>query len=273
MTDDGCWTLDEGYDIAVDSCILRLSSYILHPTSYILHPTYCILHPPSVIPVFLSYHKDEMMFEAVLDFGWNILLALIPVGLAYLIPVVAGRWVAGSRRRFVLLLSLGLLWMLFLPNSCYLLTEWRHFLASVEAINPYSEWRNNRDTMAGIWLMTMAIFYFVYSAFGMLTFTLAIRPVARLLRQRGYSLQLLGIPFFVLISLGVYLGLVHRFNSWNVFSVESAFDILSVVARIFTRPALAAFLALFAGFLWLAYLAVDIWIDGFLLRWRGRASE
>ena len=61
---------------------------------------------------------------------WNFFLALIPVVLAFVIYYGVQR----DKRRDdpahkVFWLGLMFIWLVFLPNTCYLVTEWRHFLA------------------------------------------------------------------------------------------------------------------------------------------------
>jgi uncharacterized membrane protein len=99
-----------------------------------------------------------------------------------------------------------------------------------------------------------------------MTFALAIRPVNSWLRGMGVQTGLWAPPFFLLVSLGVYLGLVVRFNSWDILTRPDV--VLERVAGIADRPLLLATLMLFAFFLWAIYLLNDIWIDGFQLRWR-----
>ena len=80
-----------------------------------------------------------------------------------------------------------------------------------------------------------------------------------------------GTLLFLLVSLGVFLGLVPRYNSWNL--VTHPGQIFSTIGTVFHHPVLSAFLVVFAAMLWLAYLVIDIWIDGFLLRWRSYSDS
>jgi len=195
----------------------------------------------------------------------NTFFALIPVVLAYTIY-----WLAGLPGRRVQLLlkvpvfALGMVWLAFLPNTCYLLTEWRHFLATVGYSDLYARWQVDSD--AALRLMTYTFFYLCYSGMGVLTFTLAVRPIARLMKKSGATMWIWATPFFALMSVGVYLGLVLRFNSWELIGRPG--EIWTAVVGISARPTLSSFIIAFAGFLWVAYTAVDIWIDGFLARWR-----
>lgn len=201
------------------------------------------------------------------EVGWNMLLAVIPVVLAYLICWMLNR--SKQQRRVWTRLFTGLLavcWLAFLPNSCYLLSEWRHFLPTGTFIDLYLNWKEAGSKEAILWLFADTLFYFCYTTFGMLTFTLAIRPMARLAKSRGYPTTLLAVPLFLLVSLGVFLGLMKRLNSWDL--VTDPGVVWNKVVVILHRPWDLGFIAAFAAFLWLAFLVTDIWIDGFRLRWK-----
>src|SRR5579862_155621 len=69
----------------------------------------------------------------------NLTLALIPIGL--------GRWLKfgidrdlskRGRVRWALWIIVAFLWLAFLPNTAYLLTEWRHYLTTIVDDPSYS---------------------------------------------------------------------------------------------------------------------------------------
>lgn len=194
--------------------------------------------------------------------AWNLFLALIPVVLACIVYQTMQTEKKTPLMKFGVVVF-GLVWLAFLPNTCYLLTQWRHFLDGLDATNLYL--RSRFDTDTTLTLMKYTVFYFCYSGIGMLTFTLAIRPIARLARRSGATLWVYAPPFFLMLSLGVYLGLVLRYNSWDLATRPGV--VWASVLEIVSRPRLSAFIAAFAGFLWLAYVAIDIWIDGLIARW------
>jgi uncharacterized membrane protein len=197
---------------------------------------------------------------------WNTLLALIPVYLAFTISWLDGLRIEGRKRVLArcLMLILGLVWLAFLPNTCYLLTEWRHFLATLDRTRLYE--LSQYDPRAAFLLMTYTFFYLCYSAVGLLTFTLSIRPIARMARKMGATMWVWGSALFILMSLGVYLGLVLRFNSWNLLNRPG--EVWASTKTLPLHPLSTTFIVAFGGFLWLAYVAIDIWIDGFLTRWK-----
>ena len=199
------------------------------------------------------------MFVMIRGASWNAFLALIPLVAAYAMALVARRAEkSGGRRSGLAIAVLGLVWLAFLPNTCYLMTEWRHFLFDArfkdarEAVDP-----NSLDVLR---IALHAACFGLYSGFGVICFAMAIRPVGDVLRRRGLRPSRWAAPFFLATSLGVYLGLIARLNSWDL-ALRPAY-VARVAAGAMLRPSLLAVVVAFAGLLWVAYLAVDVWIAG-----------
>ena len=204
-----------------------------------------------------------MLFRAFAWVSWNTLLALIPVVLAYTIQGIScSNQGHSSSVKKVLMMILGLAWLAFIPNTCYLLTEWRHFLSYIGYSGLWATW--HLDSGAALQMMVYTLFYAIYSGIGVVTFALAIRPIANIVRQRGASLWIWGMLFFLLMSVGVYLGLVLRFNSWDLLSRPEL--VWRSMLQVLERPILFAFIVIFAMFLWVLYFTVDIWMDGLAAR-------
>jgi uncharacterized membrane protein len=189
------------------------------------------------------------------------MLAVIPVAAGYAIRAVYKSKTTAALRYGVLAV-LAVLWFVFLPNTCYLLTEWRHFLVTVDGKNLFL--RARVDNAYLIELISLSLFYFLYSSFGMLMFALAIRPVEKAVVKGGLALRLWAFPFFAAVSVGVYLGLILRFNSWDLLTRPAT--VWSAVIELTARPVLSMFIIGFGVFLWIAYELLDIWIDGFHYR-------
>jgi len=196
--------------------------------------------------------------------AWNLFLAAIPVALAYGLA-----WGLGGRGRQRHLppwicLPLALVWLAFLPNTCYLLTEWRHLLFDRRWAALLDAGSSDRRAMLST--AKWALFFLAYSGTGVLLFTLAIRPIEGWLRASGRHTPLYAPPFFFLISLGVYLGLIVRLNSWDLahrplYCWQQALEALA-------NPTPLASIAIFALILWITYEAVDLWVEGVMERLR-----
>lgn len=201
------------------------------------------------------------------DTIWNIMLAVIPVMLAYVLLWVS-KLKAGSILNTILVAITAILWLAFLPNTCYLLTEWRHFFAAMDTYNIFL--RANYDAFAFVQLSLMWLFYLIYSCVGMLCFTLAIRPIEQHCTKSGSATSFWILPLNIILSLGVYLGLVLRFNSWDL--VTRPHTIWAAIQEIGRHPRLGLFICAFGLFLWVSYLVIDIWIDGLNYRLHKKKS-
>jgi len=197
----------------------------------------------------------------VKDTLWNVFLAVIPVVLAYAV-VQATRLQIRRAIRIPLSLALSLMWLAFLPNTCYLLTEWRHFFEVMNTYNLY--WRASYDKLALMQLSAMWLYYFLYSSVGMLCFTMALRPIEHYWMKRGAPSWIWTAPLNIALALGVYLGLVLRFNSWDLATRPGA--VWLAIREVGQRPRLALFICAFGLFLWISYKAIDIWVDGLKYR-------
>jgi uncharacterized membrane protein len=177
--------------------------------------------------------------------AWNLLLAVIPVVLGYGLAALLRR---GLRPAGIIFLAvpLAVAWIGFLPNTCYLLTEWRHLLFD-------KEWESMLDT-ATVDLHNMyrtakwSLYFLGYSFLGVATFVLSIRPVEHWL-------------FFFLVSLGVYLGLIKRMNSWDL--LHRPQFVWNLAVEGVTYVPIVTAISVFAVILWIMYEAVDLWIDAF----------
>jgi uncharacterized membrane protein len=198
---------------------------------------------------------------------WNLFLAVIPVALGYAAAAL-GRSLQAQRARWLWigLAPLLLLWLVFLPNSCYLFTEPVHLLSRVERENLWSRARQEPDAALRLGLWTGVSL--VYFAAGAVTFALSIRPMRAWGRSAGLGSLRWTAPFFLLMALGVYLGRVVRLNSWDLFTRPAR--VLEAVTSLVDRPVLLLALVLFSFFLWLAYEVADIWVDGLGARWQRR---
>jgi uncharacterized membrane protein len=188
----------------------------------------------------------------------NLLLAVIPVVLGYALATLLGRRFAQPAVKLLVCLPLAVAWLVFLPNACYLLTEWRHLLfdPTWAGLLDAGRW----DRIAMLRTAKWALLFLGYSGVGVLLFVLAIRPMERWWRGLGRH-PMAAAPFlFFLTSLGVYLGLIVRLNSWDL--VRKPRHVWLSAIEALTNSTLLLSIVVFALLLWALYEAVDIWVDG-----------
>lgn len=138
---------------------------------------------------------------------WNIALAVV--------AVLIGQFTARAFKKkepFYIKFGLLIIWLALLPNTAYLMTDARHIIGYC----PLGSYGN--VCSANAW-MTFA--FFTYAALGWPAFVLALRPMHHYIskrfnkKNRDYGLAFVAIMCF-LSSLGVLLGLLNRFNSWEI---------------------------------------------------------
>jgi uncharacterized membrane protein len=198
------------------------------------------------------------MFRGVV---WNLMLAAVPVVQAYALA-----WLLGSKGHrgltLALAVPLAVAWLAFLPNTCYLLTEWRHLLFDPQWEDLLDKAHMDRTAM--LRTAKWALLFLGYSGTGVLLFTLAIRPVERWLRSVNKPFYWFAPPLFLLTSLGVYLGLIVRLNSWDL--IMKPQEVWTQTRHAFESHTLLFSIGVFAVLLWALYEAVDIWVDGMVER-------
>jgi uncharacterized membrane protein len=133
---------------------------------------------------------------------WNLILAWIPLLLALL---VYDRY---RRGRSVLVLAPALvLWLLFLPNAPYIVTDFVHLSAS----SPAPLWLDGVEVSAFAWTGMLLGFVSLY----------LVHAVAR--HRLGAVPSWIGVLGVLgLVGVGVYLGRVKRWNSWDLLTQPGA---------------------------------------------------
>jgi uncharacterized membrane protein len=159
-----------------------------------------------------TLHNSFKVFGTFWWMVWNGMLALLPALLAVLFfkredqPRPAIRNITFA---FELLLVLALL-----PNAPYVATDLIHFLESV------------RQTDLSLWrlLATQFPVYVGFVLFGLLCYCFTTDRLLYALKMRlGKAWYYVGLFLIPLVSsIGVYLGRVARFNSWDLFADPKA---------------------------------------------------
>lgn len=128
---------------------------------------------------------------------WNLFLAWLPLGFA--------GWLTGLLKRHLWsswpCLVVSALWLLFLPNSFYMVSDYIH-LFDVTRVNPLY------DTVM------FTSFIFAGVVLGLSSLYLVHREFRRRFERWGSTAWLTAI--FLLCSFAIYLGRDLRWNSWDV---------------------------------------------------------
>ncbi len=150
----------------------------------------------------LVLFRVRTVLSGSLDYAflvWNLLLAWIPLGIAYTASVFV------LRRQYLVLTapSAAILWLAFFPNAPYILTDLQH-LGIPRAGVP-------------LWFDMLLLIWFAWT--GLLLGVLSLFFMHDLVRRAfGRSI---GWTFVLVVgvlgSLGIYIGRFLRWNSWDVF--------------------------------------------------------
>jgi uncharacterized membrane protein len=173
-------------------------------------------------------------FEDV-PYLWNLFLAWIPFWLALLIY---DRHRRGAR--LVQLVALGLLWLLFFPNAPYIVTDIKYLGDLTGKTFWYEGLLIGTAATTGLLLGFMSLYL--------------IQAIVRRVAGGRYA-WLFVFGALALSSVGVYLGRVLRWNSWDVFVRPGS--LLAELARVlvdpFAHPRPIAITLLFTSFLLASY--------------------
>ena len=170
------------------------------------------------------------------NLAWNLVLAWIPFVLALVVYDRSSR--LGGR---VTLLGLSGLWLLFLPNAPYLVTDFRY----LSMIDGFPRWYD---------VVLVSIAAGLGLVLGLLSLYLIHVVAARLLGAAAAWLVVVAV--LAVSSFGVYLGRVHRWNSWDLFVSPGPLlgQIFGGLADPLDYTRAIAAMILFTGFLAASYV-------------------
>ncbi len=148
--------------------------------------------------------------------SWNLFLAIVPLILSALLfrraqlgssPIAMPPMSLHRRHRSWLWWLGVLIFVAFLPNAPYILTDVIHFIDDVQHAD-------------SVWLITLVLIP-LYGAFifaGFESYVLSLINVGYYLKQRGLGRYIVGteLAIHALSALGIYLGRFLRFNSWDL---------------------------------------------------------
>ena len=194
--------------------------------------------------LFRPFLANETRFLFML---WNLFLAWLPYAASIAATAVAGagRGGAAGTVRTALALGLGALWLLFLPNSTYLTTDFIHLIAGRH--------RYVAEGAFGYLVWFDLVLFFLFAWCGIFLGFLSTYQFHRLVAARVGRFG--GWAFVGAVSLltgyGVFLGRIVRLNSWDAL-LRPMELIAEVLGNLHWRG--AAFSLLFSVFMAVTYL-------------------
>ena len=176
---------------------------------------------------------------------WNLFLAVIP----YLIR----NWLAvniATIKSKMKVAAVMMAWMLFIPNSFYIITDLFH----LDEINSAPKWFDLLLLLSFAWN-------------GLLLGIISLRQIETMLQQaRGRSISFVIIFIFMwLNAYGIYIGRFLRYNSWDVVAQPFSLfgELLGMMVHPFQNKAEWGMIICYAVFMTLLYVTVKKMSENF----------
>ncbi|MEN9518027.1 MAG: hypothetical protein RLZZ381_615 [Cyanobacteriota bacterium] len=180
---------------------------------------------------------------------WNLFLAFIPLALSFWL-FTKPQTKTGSKpaRRSLFWWAIFLIFIAFLPNAPYLLTDIIHLIAAIRA--NYSIWIT---TLIFIPLHLFAIFL------GWESYVISVLNQSRYLEKQGAKkfVFISEILIHALCAVGIYLGRFLRFNSWD-FVTKPDIVLVSTIDNLTNKKPLLVIMITFAILTILYWLSKQI---------------
>ena len=178
------------------------------------------------------------------DVGLDLFLALVPLILSYVLFQESHRRSAAWWLGVVVFIA-------FLPNAPYTLTDIIHFLAKVQIQPPLPAWA----------IILLVIEFGLYFLIGFQAYVLSLINLGDYLQRHHLRNWILPIELCLhaLSAVGIYLGRFQRLNSWNIVTASEKVFHQTVKDLTTTKP-LEVMIVLFFVIAALYYLvkAVDL---------------
>jgi uncharacterized membrane protein len=137
-------------------------------------------------------------------------------------------WLMFKLRPMLLRIICGFFWLIFLPNTIYILTDISHLVEDWPKVN----------ILFKFLLVTQ---YFLFSIFGIISFVVSIYFFQKLLERRftGWKIEKMKPSTFIaicilnfMVGFAVIMGGIERTNSWYIFTnpIRVLQDILDVLS-------------------------------------------
>lgn len=137
--------------------------------------------------------------------NWNLLLGLM--------PLIFIKLYQGTRSRGLGWVFL-ILWLAFLPNAIYMVTDFIHLSGEVFYVNKPYQVIYKRDLLIWARLISIVVGFILSSYLGLESLYLVYDQEEKKGKARARGLLVL-VSF--LIGIAIYIGRFLRFNSWDIF--------------------------------------------------------
>jgi uncharacterized membrane protein len=145
-------------------------------------------------------HEAWVLFASHVHWmGWNLLLAFVPLAIGAIL------FRAGNRRTVGWWLGFGL-FVAFLPNAPYVMSDLVHFPADASAASSMK-----------VVLLGLLPLYACYILAGLQAYALSLGLLRKYLRTTGSGRYVVAVDVVAAFcaAIGVFLGRVDRINSWD----------------------------------------------------------
>jgi uncharacterized membrane protein len=168
----------------------------------------CIMFSMGLM-VFRMFYTGHLLFVFLV---WNLLLAYVPF-------VISKRMTLQPPKRKWTFLLAAFTWLLFIPNSFYIITDLFHL---------------DMNESVPLWYDLALLLSFAWT--GLLFGILSVRQMEKLFEKTfNRKLDLFFIfPVMALNGFGVFVGRYLRFNSWDV--ITSPLQLINDIVYLFIHP-------------------------------------
>lgn len=174
-----------------------------------------------VVLFFIFVHLTPTRFTFL---NWNVFLALLPFDFAIIVSLTRVRIIKGL---------FTALWLLFFPNTMYMMTDFIHLYAIGTNLDQATQFFNYAVLATGI---------FMGVGLGILSLEIITQTIFKRHAHLVYFLTTAAVS--IVSAFGIYLGRYLRLNSWDIF-----FHLDNVMRNIVFSLSyhMLAFMILFAG--------------------------
>ena len=189
----------------------------------------------------------------IVTFFWNIFLALIPYLIAWRLnhAYYLKKWSNISRLNQILFFITFVIWFFFFPNTAYLISDIRHLADYCDDLGYL------RVCAEQAWVVPI---FFTYALIGVPTFYFSLKNMTHVIEKLfgKWSKRLFPFVMIPVTALGLLLGLVARFNSWEI--INQPHDIIQTALLFLTDKIMLQNFISYTVMLYLIYYSIDfIW--------------